>query len=83
LTSIFILGVNVEGIFRVPGSKKRQEELKELIDKDSNLDVKLSNGKFTPHDVACVLKQFLAELPEPLLTHAPHEAYIQVTGRTN
>lgn len=68
----------MEGIFRVPGSKKRQEELKELIDKDSH--VKFSSGKFTPHDVACVLKQFLAELPEPLLTHAPHEAYIQVTG---
>lgn len=70
--------MDIEGIFRVSGSKKRQEQLKELIDKDDN--IKFSSGKFTPHDVSSVLKQFLAELPEPLLTHAPHEAYIQVTG---
>ena len=36
------------------------------IDEDSN-----------PHDVASLLKQFLRELPEPLLTYDLYSAFIQ------
>lgn len=66
-------------MFRVSGSKKRQEELKDLLDKEENID--FDGGKFTPHDVASVLKIFLGDLPEPLLTHAPQNAYLQITGK--
>ncbi|XP_020605970.1 rho GTPase-activating protein 19-like [Orbicella faveolata] len=73
--------VNKEGLFRVSGSKKRQEELKDLIDKEENAD--FDNGRFSPHDVASVLKIFLGELPEPLLTQAPQNAYLQITEIRN
>lgn len=69
-----------EGLFRISGSKKRQEELKELIDKEIIVD--LNAGKFTPHDVASVLKQFLGELPEPLLTQALYDAFLQIAGKS-
>lgn len=71
--------MNKEGLFRVSGSKKRQEELKDLIDKEEN--VEFDSGRFTPHDVASVLKIFLGDLPEPLLTQAPQNAYLQITGK--
>ena len=70
--------IDKEGLFRISGSKKRQEDLKELVDKDIFID--LESGKFTAHDVATVLKQFLAELPEPLLTPELHHAFLQVAG---
>ncbi|XP_032221924.2 rho GTPase-activating protein 19 isoform X1 [Nematostella vectensis] len=73
--------VDKEGLFRISGNKKRQEELKELIDRGDT--PKLGCGKFTAHDVASVLKQFLGELPEPLLTQAPYRAYLQVTEISN
>ena len=68
-----------EGLFRISGSKKRQEELKDLLDKDEHVD--FNSSRFTPHDVASVFKNYLAELPEPLLTEASHDAYIQITGK--
>ena len=71
--------VGKEGLFRVSGSKRRQEELKDLLDKEEDVD--FDNGRFTPHDVATVLKIFLGDLPEPLLTHAPQSAYLKVTGK--
>lgn len=67
-----------EGLFRVSGNKKRQEELKEILDKED--PVNFENGRFTLHDVASVLKIFLGDLPEPLLTNAPLDAYLQITG---
>ena len=70
--------MNKEGLFRVSGNKKRQEELKELLDKEEHID--FDNGRFTPHDVASVLKIFLGDLTEPLLTHASQNAYLQITG---
>ena len=65
-------------MFRVSGNKKRQEEMKELL--DSGEGVNFEKEKFTAHDMASVLKQFLGELPEPLLTNASYTAYIQTTG---
>lgn len=76
---LFYPDVSKEGLFRVSGSKKRQEELKDLLDKEENID--FDNGIFTPHDVASVLKIFLGDLPEPLLTNAPQNAYLQITGK--
>lgn len=49
-----------------------------MLDKEDPVD--FENGIFTPHDVASVLKIFLGDLPEPLLTNAPLDAYLQITG---
>ncbi len=37
----------------------------------------------SPHDVASLLKQFLRELPVPLLTHEYLEAFAQVESKRN
>lgn len=36
---------------------------------------------FSPNDVACVLKEFVRELPEPLLTERHLEAHRQILGK--
>ncbi|KAK7791991.1 hypothetical protein R5R35_007978 [Gryllus longicercus] len=65
-----------EGLFRRTGKLTRQQELKALLNKGVSLD--LDNGNFSVHDCASVLKSFLAELPEPLLTDAHYPIYCQI-----
>ncbi|XP_018323192.1 rho GTPase-activating protein 19-like isoform X2 [Agrilus planipennis] len=64
------------GIFRRTGSLTRQQALKNLLIQGSELC--LENSKFSVHDCASVLKGFLAELSEPLLTDAHFPAYCQL-----
>ncbi|XP_050545076.1 rho GTPase-activating protein 19 isoform X2 [Daktulosphaira vitifoliae] len=66
-----------EGIFRRNGSINRQQELKSLLNQGQTLD--LYNSQFTVHDCATVLKSFLAEQPEPLMTEAFYPAYCQIS----
>lgn len=75
----FLTDIEAEGIFRISGNKKRQEELKHLLDKD--VEINFEQDNFTEHDVASVLKQFLAELPEPIITTAHIEIHMQVIGK--
>lgn len=70
--------LHVEGLFRVPGNSLRQQTLKELL--NSGADVDLESGDFHPHDVASLLKSFLGELPEPLLTHRHFHAHLKIAG---
>ncbi|XP_070540059.1 rho GTPase-activating protein 19-like isoform X2 [Ptychodera flava] len=72
--------LHVEGIFRVPGNSSRQCKLKEKIIGGDIID--LDTDIFTPHDVACVLKAFLGELPEPLLSDRQFQAHVQAAGLT-
>lgn len=65
-----------EGIFRRSGSFERQQDLKNLLNKGQALH--LENSTFSVHDCASVLKSFLAELPEPLLTNAHFPVYCQI-----
>ncbi|XP_063222262.1 rho GTPase-activating protein 19 isoform X4 [Bacillus rossius redtenbacheri] len=67
-----------EGIFRRSGSVLRQQELKQRLGKGEPLQ--LDQGHFSVHDCASVLKSFLAELPESLLTDAHYPAYCHVAG---
>ncbi|XP_008282493.1 rho GTPase-activating protein 19-like [Stegastes partitus] len=68
--------LHVEGLFRVPGNSVRQQALKELL--NSGADVDLESGDFHPNDVATLLKTFLGELPEPLLTHRHFHAHLKI-----
>lgn len=70
--------LHVEGLFRVPGNSVRQQTLKELL--NSGADVDLHSGDFHPNDVATLLKTFLGELPEPLLTHRHFNAHLKIAG---
>ncbi|XP_069023477.1 rho GTPase-activating protein 19 [Embiotoca jacksoni] len=72
--------LHVEGLFRVPGNSVRQQALKELL--NSGADVDLESGDFHPNDVATLLKTFLGELPEPLLTHRHFHAHLKIADMT-
>ncbi|XP_033632757.1 rho GTPase-activating protein 19-like isoform X1 [Asterias rubens] len=72
--------ISKEGIFRIPGNSERQRRLKDKI--GSGLLVDLDNDVFTAHDVACVLKTYLGDLPEPLLTDKHYPAHVQAAGLT-
>ncbi|KAI4458535.1 rho gtpase activating protein [Holotrichia oblita] len=70
--------ISVEGIFRRTGSLNRQQELRNLLNQGSPLN--LESGQYSVHDCASVLKGFLADLPEPLLTEAAYPAYCQIAN---
>ncbi|KAM9857063.1 rho GTPase-activating protein 19 [Aulostomus maculatus] len=72
--------LHVEGLFRVPGNSIRQQTLKELL--NSGADVDFDSGDFHPNDVATLLKTFLGELPEPLLTHRHFHAHLKIADMT-
>ncbi|XP_030058733.1 rho GTPase-activating protein 19 isoform X1 [Microcaecilia unicolor] len=68
--------LRTEGLFRVPGNSIRQQILKDVL--NSGGDIDLDSGEFHPNDVATLLKIFLGELPEPLLTHRHFHAHLKI-----
>ncbi|XP_076456710.1 rho GTPase-activating protein 18-like [Babylonia areolata] len=69
--------LKMEGILRVPGSVTRVKNLRQDIEE------KFYQGTFCwtdvmPHDSAALLKQFLRELPVPILSYQYLEAFSQV-----
>ena len=68
--------ITTEGIFRKHGNLKKQQALKERLNKGVALN--LDEEEFSVHECAAVLKHFLAMLPEPLLTDACYRAHCQV-----
>uniref|UniRef100_A0A671R8W3 Rho GTPase-activating protein 19 n=1 Tax=Sinocyclocheilus anshuiensis TaxID=1608454 RepID=A0A671R8W3_9TELE len=70
--------LHVEGLFRVPGNSLRQQTLREQL--NSGADIAFSSGDFHPNDVATLLKSFLGELPEPLLTQRHLHAHLKITS---
>lgn len=72
--------LHVEGLFRVPGNSLRQQTLREQL--NGGADIDFSSGDFHPNDVATLLKSFLGELPEPLLTQRHLHAHLKITELT-
>ncbi|XP_053188597.1 rho GTPase-activating protein 19-like [Scomber japonicus] len=68
--------LHVEGLFRVPGHSLRQAALREMLNAGAEID--LETGDFHPNDAATLLKAFLGELPEPLLTHRHYHAHLKI-----
>jgi len=68
--------ITTEGLFRKHGNLKKQQALKERLNKGVPLN--LDEDEFSVHECAAVLKYFLAHLPEPLLTDAYYRAHCQV-----
>ncbi|XP_063595757.1 uncharacterized protein LOC134772646 [Penaeus indicus] len=64
--------ITVEGIFRKAGSSQRQSDIKKLIDSGSSLP-----NSVHVIDGACLLKQFLRSLPNPLLSSEVHSKTIK------
>ncbi|XP_076599453.1 rho GTPase-activating protein 19-like [Chaetodon auriga] len=68
--------LHVEGLFRVPGHSLRQAALREML--NAGADIDLETGDFHPNDAATLLKAYLGELPEPLLTHRHYHAHLKI-----
>ncbi|KAL0953576.1 hypothetical protein HGRIS_004792 [Hohenbuehelia grisea] len=67
------MDMSIEGIFRKNGNIRRLKELTETIDRDPAL-VDLSQDN--PVQLAALLKKFLRDLPDPLLTYKLHRLLI-------
>ncbi|GAA6213803.1 rho GTPase-activating protein 19-like [Lates japonicus] len=68
--------LHVEGLFRVPGHSLRQAALREMLNAGAEID--LETGDFHPNDAATLLKAYLGELPEPLLTRRHYHAHLKI-----
>ncbi|XP_023216965.1 rho GTPase-activating protein 19-like [Centruroides sculpturatus] len=64
------------GIFRKTGNVNKQQLLKSVIYNGTEID--LDSSEYGVHDCASVLKYFLSDLPEPLLTEAHFHAHCQI-----
>lgn len=79
-----------EGLLRITGNKTKMATLQKLIESQwkSHIDskgiatVRSALGNSGPHEVACLLKLFLRQLPESLFTQECLELFAQVGGTT-
>ncbi|KAJ3551588.1 hypothetical protein NPX13_g11325 [Xylaria arbuscula] len=81
IQAVDLYGLAVEGIYRLSGSSMHVNKLKSLFDTDQEshiLDFRNPENFF--HDVnsvAGLLKQFLRDLPEPILTSENYSGFIE------
>jgi hypothetical protein len=66
------MDMSVEGVFRKNGNIKRLKEAAELIDTNQTPDLSREN----PVQVAALLKKFLRDMPDPLMTFKLHKLWI-------
>ncbi|ACY70540.1 hypothetical protein DVIR88_6g0077 [Drosophila virilis] len=67
-------GLQKVGLFRVSTSQKRVKQLREQFDKNCNMCIP---DNTCPHDVATLLKEFLRDLPEPLLCKRLYSTFLE------
>ena len=73
ITAMRQMDMSVEGVFRKNGNIRKLKELAEKIDaKDAEVDL----AKEGPVQVAALLKRFLREMPDPLLTHKLYDLFM-------
>ncbi|KAF0404356.1 RhoGAP-domain-containing protein [Gigaspora margarita] len=77
ISAMKTMDMSVEGIFRKNGNIRRLKDLSEAIDRNPSA-VNLSEDN--PVQVAALMKKFLRDLPDPLLTFKLHRLFI-VTQR--
>ena len=71
-------GASTDGIFRIPGSVKNVKAAKEYLDKTGHLP---DLSTLSIHDCTALLKMYLRELPEPLLTNRLYPYYIAAASK--
>lgn len=74
ITAMKTMDMSVEGVFRKNGNIKRLNDAKEEIDTKGAVQVDLT--KENPVQVAALLKKYLRELPDPLMTNKLHKLWI-------
>ena len=66
--------IHKEGVFRKPGSRARQKELREILDSGSEVAPVIN-----VYDACDLLKAFLRELPQPLLPEEHFPTHISIS----
>ncbi|KAK5654995.1 hypothetical protein OQA88_6754 [Cercophora sp. LCS_1] len=66
------MDLSVEGVFRKNGNIKKLNEMVEKIDKEEPVDL----GSNTVIQIAALLKRYLRELPDPLMTHKLYRLWL-------
>ena len=75
-----VLDMSIEGIFRKNGNIRRLRDLTDAIDRDpSSVDLTQDN----PVQLAALLKKFLRDLPEPLMTFKLHRLFVSSQCASN
>ncbi|KAM6253791.1 rho GTPase-activating protein 36 [Porphyrio hochstetteri] len=70
-------GLQTVGIFRVGSSKRRVQQLREEFDRGQ--DVFLDEHQ-SVHDVAALLKEFLRDMPDPLIPRELYTAFLSTAS---
>lgn len=78
ITAMRQMDMTVEGIFRKNGNIRRLKELTDALDRNP-MDVDLSQENAV--QVAALLKKFLRELPDPLLTYKLHPLFVYIQSK--
>ncbi|KAF2786645.1 RhoGAP-domain-containing protein [Melanomma pulvis-pyrius CBS 109.77] len=79
IQAVDLYGLEVEGIYRIPGTSSHIQAMKALFDSDAS-QVDFRNPEAFQQDVnsvAGLLKQFFRELPDPLLTKDFYSKFIE------
>lgn len=71
------IGMDTEGIFRIPGKSSKIQEIKEIINSGKPLNI--NDETYNVHVIAGILRLFLRELPEPLLTFELYEPLVALS----
>ncbi|XP_044740758.1 unconventional myosin-IXa-like [Chrysoperla carnea] len=81
ITTIEMYGMYTEGIYRKSGVSSKVKELKMRMEEANQEGVNFEN--YQVHVLASVLKSFLREMPEPLLTFDCYEDFIRAANLTD
>lgn len=76
---IILIDLSVEGIFRKAGNIRKLKDLTEAIDRDPD-SVNLADDN--PVQIAALLKKFLRELPDPLLTFRLQHLFLATQSKS-
>jgi len=74
-------GVSEEGLFRVPGKQADVEALKNAFNKGEIND--FTEEKHSVNIVASLLKQYIADLPDPIIPTEYYDQFLAVVGLYN
>lgn len=69
-------GLEIEGIFRLPGRMTLVRELKDRFDEGEQIALNIDDVDV--HSVASLLKQYLRELPECLIPYSKYQEYMNI-----
>ncbi|TFK17559.1 GTPase activating protein [Coprinopsis marcescibilis] len=77
-------GIHSQGIYRVSGMTSKVNNLKQRLDKDlDSVDLDTPEWSGDINTVASVIKMWLRELPDPLMTYNLHQGFIEAAKIEN